>query len=139
MRSVFFLLLIGLMLILQGCLLIDDGVRKVGEIKLVNESIEQISYCQSNSLIGIENDVFCYMHNLESEYAIIMPKDFVVFPVFNSEYYNNKQTRIFIYKRSTLDSYSWNEIVKKKLYDKRYSYSLEELKAMNWTIIYDGK
>lgn len=43
---------------------------------------------------------------------------------------------IFIYKDSTLTNNSWQEIKDQGLYDKRYDLTFEELKAMNFEIIY---
>ncbi|WP_264538118.1 hypothetical protein [Flavobacterium sp. N1736] len=45
---------------------------------------------------------------------------------------------ILIYKKSTIDSHTWEEIKEKGLYDKRYELTLDELKSMNYEITYDG-
>lgn len=45
---------------------------------------------------------------------------------------------ILIYKKSTNENHSWEEIQKQNLYDKRYSFTLDESKAINWKLVYDG-
>lgn len=50
----------------------------------------------------------------------------------------NKKLWILIYKQSTIDNHSWEEIQEQNLYDKRYSFTLDELNAMNWELVYNG-
>ena len=58
---------------------------------------------------------------------------------FTSLFNNNRKLNILIYKESTLNKYSWQEIQKKNIFDKRYVLTLDELKAMNYKVVYDGK
>ena len=51
---------------------------------------------------------------------------------------NNRKFWVTVVKKSTLDAHTWQEIKDQGLYDKRYSFTLEELKAINFQIIYDG-
>jgi len=46
---------------------------------------------------------------------------------------------IKIWKQSTLDRYTWEEIQQKDIYDKKYSLTLDDIQRMNYTIVYDGK
>ncbi|MFB9079292.1 hypothetical protein ACFFLS_01750 [Flavobacterium procerum] len=45
---------------------------------------------------------------------------------------------ILIYKKATFDTHTWEEIKEQGLYDKRYEFTLEQLKSMNYELIYDG-
>ena len=58
--------------------------------------------------------------------------------VTESSFSNNKKMWFIVYKKSTREFHTWQEIIDQGLYDKRYSFSLEELKAINFQIIYDG-
>ena len=42
-------------------------------------------------------------------------------------------------EKTILDAYSWQEIQEKNIFDRQYVLTLEELKSMNYEIIYDGK
>lgn len=44
--------------------------------------------------------------------------------------------KIFLYDTAVLDSVLWNTICDEQLVEKRYSYTLEQLDSMNWTITY---
>jgi hypothetical protein len=57
---------------------------------------------------------------------------------FNSFFQEGRLLTIFIYKKSTLDSKTWQEIKDQGLYDKRYDLTLEQLKALNYEIVYTG-
>ena len=59
----------------------------------------------------------------------------------NLDYYwfnENKKLDILVYKKSTLDTHTWQEIKNQGLYDKRYDLTLEQLKALNYEIVYTG-
>lgn len=45
---------------------------------------------------------------------------------------------ILVFKKSTLENNTWQQIRDNNLYDKRYSFNLEEMQAVNYQIIYDG-
>lgn len=49
-----------------------------------------------------------------------------------------KKLWILVYKQSTLDAHTWQEIKDQGLYDKRYDLTLDQLKAMNYEIVYTG-
>lgn len=66
-------------------------------------------------------------------------KDTVLFMYHTSLFNNNRKLNILIYKESTLNQYSWQEIQEQNIFDKRYVLTLEELKAMNYTIVYEEK
>lgn len=60
------------------------------------------------------------------------------FKVFKGMFADNRKIHLLIYKQSTLNNYTWEEIQSENLYDQRHSFTFEELKSMNWTIVYDG-
>lgn len=45
---------------------------------------------------------------------------------------------ILVYKQSTLDKYTTDELIEQNIYDKRYDLTSKDLKAMNFTIVYTG-
>jgi hypothetical protein len=51
---------------------------------------------------------------------------------------SNLKYRLFIYKKSTLEANTWQEIKDQGLYDKRYDLTLDQLKALNYEIVYTG-
>lgn len=62
---------------------------------------------------------------------------------YREAYKNNffdvgKKLWILIFKKSTLETHSWQEIKDQGLYDKRYDLTLEQLRAMNYEIVYTG-
>lgn len=59
-------------------------------------------------------------------------------PLYTSDFTGGKTYHVFIWKQSTIDSYSWEEIKKKNIYDAKLVYTLEELKAMDFIITYNG-
>ena len=65
--------------------------------------------------------------------------DTLKFPCHSKLFDNNRKLNILIYKASTLNEYSWQEIQEQNIFDKRYVLSLDDLKAINYTVVYDGK
>ncbi len=92
--------------------------------------------------------IYTYFYNSSSE---VLPDNFAVKPgisITPSAYYEtffrydsfdkNRKLWILIFKKSTLDTHTWQEIQNQGLYDKRYALTLEQLKSLNYDIIYDG-
>jgi hypothetical protein len=50
-----------------------------------------------------------------------------------------KKIRLFIYDRDTISKYAWKKICQQKKYLKKYELTLDDVKKMNWTIVYEGK
>lgn len=46
--------------------------------------------------------------------------------------------QLIVFKQSTLTKYTNEELIENNIYDKLYSFTYEELKAMNFEIIYTG-
>lgn len=47
--------------------------------------------------------------------------------------------QIIIFKQSTMDKYTEDELVEKNIFDKRYMFTYDELKKMNFKITYTGE
>ena len=45
---------------------------------------------------------------------------------------------IFIWKASTIERYSWQELSQNNIYDRKYVLSLRDIRDMNWQIVYDS-
>lgn len=56
----------------------------------------------------------------------------------NFDFNNEKKLTIYLYKQSTVDTHTWQEIKDKGLYDKRYDLTLEQLKTLDFMVMYDG-
>ncbi len=129
-----FLLLFITMGLLQACPTPDDEII-VGQIMLKNNIEESIYFYEDIS----DHELFS---NNISQYRLtkqkILSRETKNIKVYEYYFENNKKLYVFIYKQSTLDNYTWEEIQEQNLYDKRYSFTLDELKAMNWELVYDG-
>ena len=139
MKYIKLLLLFAFMTLLQGCPKLDDDDILVGTINIVNDSNETIYYvCWKVSETEINSADIKSLNALSTIEAKKSSDDGCSFykNQFKGDY--NKKIWILIYKQSTIDSHSWEEIQKQNLYDKRYSFTLDELNAMNWEVIYDG-
>lgn len=138
MRFFKIILLICIGLIFQACPVeLEDDDIQLGTIVIENQLNESIYYCMNSSQSELTVREACYQSVLESSYILL--KDNKKLKIFEGMFQNNQKLYIFIYKQSTLDTHSWEEIQLENLYDKRYSFTLEELKAMNWTIVYNGE
>ena len=61
--------------------------------------------------------------------------------VYDNEsfYYNKSETLVtYMWKKSTIEKYDWEEIREKNIYDTKLVYTFKELKAMNFIITYNG-
>lgn len=47
--------------------------------------------------------------------------------------------QFLIFKQSTLDKYTKEELIEKNIFDKRYVLTYEELEKMNFKIVYTGE
>jgi hypothetical protein len=97
---------------------------------------------------NFNEDIYVYYEILDSE---LLPNRYPVAPSvkitqsakYKEAYKNNffdggKKLWILIYKKSTLDTKTWQEIKDQGLYDKRYDLTLDQLKALNYEIVYTG-
>lgn len=52
---------------------------------------------------------------------------------------NKKRLHVLIFKKTTLDSHSNQELIDKNLYDKKYDLTPDDVRNIDCHIIYDGK
>ncbi len=132
-----FLMLFILMGVLQGCPGEDDGLILINGLTLKNISGETIYYdCYnvSASEVNSSNLYFYQLIELKNNSNYQRCKYYI--QQFKT---GEEKIWILIYKKSTIENYSWEEIQEQNLYDKRYSFTLDELNAMNWQLVFDGK
>jgi len=122
-----FLLLFITMGILQGCPGEDDGLVLINGLTLKNISGETVSEVNSSNLYF--NQLIELKNNSNYQRCKYYTQQFKT---------GDEKIWILIYKQSTIDNHSWKEIQEQNLYDKRYSFTLDELNAMNWEVVYDG-
>lgn len=75
------------------------------------------------------------------DYKAFDVRSFLIFkneayPIDNINSYHT--LHVLVYKQSTLDRYTTDELIEQNIYDKRYDLTYDELKAMNFTITYTG-
>jgi len=92
---------------------------------------------------------FCDTYkNLTSEYVLLEHKWGLMelqegqsysmkIPYDNSE--NDGTIQVLIFRKSTLEKYSMEELAENNMYDAFYSYTFSELEAMQSRIVYDGE
>lgn len=101
---------------------------------IVNKCHEKIYLFQNNI-----DSVMTSKYSTHQPLEFINSQDTLKSPYYTILFNNNRKLNILIYKESTLNKYSWKEIQEQNIFDKRYVLTLEELKAMNYTIVYEGK
>ena len=133
-----FLMLFITMGMLQGCPKVDDDDILVGTINIFNNS-EDIIYCGCPFVSENEINSEDLDENLVREIKIF-PKSQRIYSYYKRQFDKNYNRKIWIliFKQSTLDNHTWEEIQEQNLYDKRYSFTLDELNAMNWELVYNG-
>lgn len=92
--------------------------------------------------------IYLFQNNIDSlmtsGYSTQKPLEFIdsydtsITPYHTALFNDNRKLNILIYKQSTLNKYSWQEIQEKNIFDKRYVLTLDDLKAINYTIVYNG-
>ena len=102
------------------------------DIALENNSDEIIYYHTSDNDFTTKN-VF---YDLKWGFRQVKPKD-----KDDNVYHLKEDGRVYvlIIKQSTMETYSKSELSEKDIYDKKYFFTFEQLKAMNFTITYTGE
>jgi len=69
----------------------------------------------------------------------IKPKSTVDEKGYNNWKYaiNNKKVRLYIIKKDSVDKYGWEGIHARNLYNKKYTFDIDDLDSLNWTIEYN--
>ena len=133
MKNLIIVSIVIISLFLQGCPGESFDEKPDGFIKLKNVSSGDIFIQQDTSEKNLSNFIFeevpTIIVNINSE---------SIYDFKNINFNSNRKYRLFVFKKSTLETHTWQEIKDQGLYDKRYSFTLDELKAINYQIIYDG-
>jgi hypothetical protein len=75
----------------------------------------------------------------KNEFAFLFPKTFLSSWTRFLENCNNKEARIYIVAKDSLDKYGWDKIYENGIYNKKYLLTIEDLDKIDWEITYDGK
>ncbi len=139
MKYLKILSILSISFIFQACPLQDDDDIEIGVMNLKNYYEETIYYCMDYSQLELDVSETCFKSMIAILEYPINSKENKKFKVFKGMFADNRKIHLLIYKQSTLNNYTWEVIQSENIYDKRYSFTLEDLKVMNWTIVYDGE
>ncbi|WP_428231881.1 hypothetical protein [Flavobacterium sp.] len=132
MKYVKLLLCIVLSLCLQGCPgEPDEATDGSFTIKNTSNEIMYVYYVTSTS--EILPNYFAVQPSLIINIAGSWNETFG-----DSYFEKNKKLWVLIFKKSTVENHTWQEIKDQGIYDKRYELTFDKLKSMNYEIIYDG-
>ena len=149
MKSIKILLFILSCILLQACPFpFGEDFSPDIQLRLKNNSDENIYLFADNSdtiitsksiYIDADNSNIKAISAVVPGYILLVPKDSTLtqdlwtgsFETRNLYYINFKQTKI--------EKYKLKEIKKNDIFDKRYVFSLEDLKAIDYTVVYDGE
>lgn len=131
MKTLKILLLSIICFFLQGCPEPEPAI--VNRFDLTNSSTEDIYVYSRNSsnIVGLD-----YFPDPPS--TITQKGEKWSFPLTERPFQDGVKLWILVFKKSTLENNTWQQIRDNNLYDKRYSFNLEEMKAVNYQVIYDG-
>ena len=133
MKTLKILTLLIICFFLQGCPEPDDPY--INSFKLTNFSGEDI-YIESRN--RNQNDPI-EPNNFPDQPSRVTKKGAKwTFALTERPFQDGVKCWILIFKKSTLENNTWQQIRDNNLYDKRYSFNLEEMKAVNYQITYDG-
>ena len=119
--------------LLLFCSMTCDDERYVGELLIKNESNEPIYYYKEFSTTDVTLDDIS-KSRLDNQMLSVGEKQ--KWLLYEDSFANDSKIYVYFFKKSILDQYSWEEIKENNLYSKRYTYSLSELKAAQWNIIF---
>ena len=130
-----FLMLFVFVGIFQACPVDDDEIL-AGTLVIMNDSNESV-YCYEDFSV---NEITISDINYERlKNQVLAANNSTSIKIYQYHFEKNEVLRIFFYKQSTLDNYSWEEIQEQNIFDARYSFTLEELQAMKWELVHDGE
>lgn len=131
MRHIKLIGLLFIVLLIQACP--ESSKDPDMQFTIKNESTENIYFYANTS------DATVMSKDIGKGYGYLIPikiGDFYNIPFWINLFNQSKKLNILIYKQSTLDMHSWEDIQKNDIFDKRYVLTLEELKSMNYTVMY---
>lgn len=125
-----------LLLVLASTQCVEDYPTAVGFFEFENQSDENIyitpMFCSTtDSIIG--NGFFMQGVMNFREISKNQIYKFGYGDIISNNYFQFK-----VYKHSTMNKYSRQELIDNEIYDKLYRLSLKELQSMNFKIIYTG-
>jgi hypothetical protein len=132
MKTLKFLFVSVICFFLQGCPGEPEPVI-LYKFELMNSSNEDIYIYSSNSGDPVGLESFPNSPSIVTQKGVKWN-----YPI--TEYPFNKGVKLWIlvFKKSTLENNTWQQIRDNNLYDKRYSFNLEEMRAINFQVVYDG-
>jgi len=98
----------------------------IDEKKERNDSIPSLSLCDQTKL---------YTVSPNNELMIISFSDWDVY----FKHFPTNLLRVYIINNDTLSKYGTCEVIKQQMFIKRFDYTYDELKNINWRIVFDGK
>ncbi|WP_448606497.1 hypothetical protein [Paenimyroides ceti] len=119
--------------LLLFCSMTCDDERYVGELLIKNESNEPIYYYKEFSTTDVTLDDIS-KSRLDNQMLSVGEKQ--KWLLYEDSFANDSKIYVYFFKKSILDQYSWEEIKENNVYSKRYIYTLSELKATKWSIIF---
>ncbi len=119
--------------LLLFCSMTCDDERYVGELLIKNESNEPIYYYKEFSTTDVTLDDIS-KSRLDNQMLSVGEKQ--KWLLYEDSFANDSKIYVYFFKKSILDQYSWEEIKENNVYSKRYTYTLSELKAAKWSIIF---
>lgn len=131
MKAALYLSIVITSLFLQAC---PHGDEPDMSYAIINNCSERIYLFQNNI-----DSIMTSRYSTQRPLMYIDRQDTFKTVYFTSLFNNNRKLNILIYKESTLNKYSWQEIQEKNIFDKRYVLTLDDLKIMNYKVVYDGK
>ena len=127
-----FLVLFVVAGIFQGCPLEGDS-EIVANLTIINNSDEMIVILIKHSNNEVIPSDFRWFEIKDDPIPVDGKFSFTILDDMNQKLW------FLFYKQSTLNNHTWEEIQENNIYDARYSFTLEELRAMNWELVYDGE
>lgn len=132
MKTLKISILFVLAFLLQGCPS-EPEPPIVNQFDLTNSSSEDIYIYSRNSSDVIE------LSPGSEQPSIVTPKgEKWSFPLTEHPFNQGSKLWILIFKKSTIENNTWQQIRDNNLYDKRYGFNLEEMRAVNYQVVYDG-
>lgn len=138
--------LMFIIILAYSCRFIGEDFGLDTHFNLYNESSEVVYFAcgtyQSSSSLLSTSEVFKYRDLTKPKNDILdrIPiNENREFTLSSSELENGMQFHLLIYKQSTLDKFSIEELIDQNIFDKRYVLTNNDLKAMDFKIVYTGE
>lgn len=141
MKAIFYI-----MAIISICLLCSCDKDIYADIEIQNETDESVMII--DGVVTYDYEVFqpneLYDWYLKEYLDTIRPHEkytrHVLIKNYDGLIYDNgRHLQYLLWKQSTLEKFTLDEIVLKNIYDKRYKFSEADLRANNAKVVYTGK